>query len=104
MEDSFKKLLYVGVGLAATATEKVEKTVNELIEKGKVSDLEGKKIVEDFLEKSNTKKEEFDGKFKEFVEKLGYTKNSEVAELRKRIEELEAQVAKSAKKATAPTV
>ena len=98
MEDSFKKLLYVGVGLAATATEKVEKTVNDLIEKGKVSDSEGKKIVEEFLEKSNTKKEEFEERFQSFVEKLGYTKSNEVAELRKRIEELEAQLAKSAKK------
>ena len=57
MEDSFKKLLYAGVGLAATATEKFEKTVNDLVKKGKVTDSEGKKIVEEFLEKTNNKKE-----------------------------------------------
>ena len=99
MEDSFKKLLYAGVGLAATATEKFEKTVDELVKKGKVTDSEGKRIVEEFLDKTNTKKEEFDEKFKGFVEKLGYTKNSDVADLRKRIEELEAQLNKTAKKA-----
>ncbi|MDX2002258.1 MAG: phasin family protein [Chitinophagales bacterium] len=99
MEDTFKKLLYAGVGLAATATERFEKTVSELVEKGKVTDSEGKRIVEEFLEKTSTKKDEFDEKFKSFVEKLGYTKNSDVAELRSRIEELEAQLAKGAKKA-----
>ena len=98
MEDAFKKLLYAGVGLAATATEKLEKTVSDLVEKGKVTDSEGKRIVEEFLDKTSTKKEEFDEKFTSFVEKLGYTKNGDVSELRKKIEDLEAQLAKGAKK------
>lgn len=102
MENSFKKLFYAGVGLAATATEKFEQTLNELVEKGKVTDSEAKKFFEEFNEKTSSKREEFDEKFKAFVEKLGYTRNSDVEELRKRVEDLENQVSKSNKKAAAP--
>ena len=101
MENSFKKLFYAGVGLAATATEKFEETLNELVEKGKVTDSEAKKFFEEFQEKTSGKREEFDEKFKSFVEKLGYTRNSDVEELRKRVEELENQANKG-KKAAAP--
>lgn len=103
MEDAFKKLLYAGIGLAATATEKFEASVDELVAKGKVSDSEAKKLVEDFLDKTNTKKDDFEDKFKTFVEKIGYTSNNDVEELRKRVEELEAQLGKktSTKKETA---
>ena len=101
MEDAFKRLLYAGVGIAATATEKVEKTIDELVEKGKLSDNEGKKIIDDFLEKTETRREEFDDKFKGFVEKFGYTKKADVEDLRKRIDDLEAKL--TAKSGTAKT-
>jgi hypothetical protein len=42
-------------------------------------------------------------KDKSFVEKLGYTRNSDVEELRKRVEELENQANKASKKAAATT-
>ena len=99
MEDAFKKLLYAGIGLAATATEKFETTVDELVKKGKVTDTEAKKLVEEFLDKTETRKEDFEDRFKTFVEKLGYTRNSDVEELRQRVEELESQLGKG--KATA---
>ncbi len=102
MEDAFKRLLYAGVGIAASATEKVESTIDSLVEKGKLSDNEGKKIIDEFLEKSETRREEFDDKFKGFVEKFGYTKSGDLDELRKRVEELEAKlVAKSGAKTNA---
>ena len=93
MEDAFKRLLYAGVGIAASATEKVESTIDNLVEKGKLSDNEGKKIIDEFLEKSETRREEFDDKFKGFVEKFGYTKSADLDELRKRVEELESKLA-----------
>lgn len=102
MENSFKKLFYAGVGLAATATEKFEDTLNELVAKGKVTDSEAKKFFEEFNEKTASKREEFDEKFKAFVEKLGYTRNSDVEELRQRVEELE-KANKAASKKTAVT-
>lgn len=103
MEEAAKKLLYAGIGLATTVTENFNKTLEELVEKGKVSDSEAKKLVEEFLEKTETRKDEFDERWNNLVEKLGYTSNSEVEELRQRVEELEAQLGKksTSKKATA---
>lgn len=101
MEDTLKKLLYAGVGLAAEATEKFEKSLNELVDKGKLNDSEAKKKLDEFLSKTADKRKEFEGKFNEFVEKHGYSKNADVAELRKRVEDLESKLGLKKAKATA---
>lgn len=106
MEDALKKLLYAGVGLAATATEKIETTVDDLIEKGKISDKEGKKIVDDFIQTSDKKRDEFEGKFKkateEVVARFNYVKKTEFDALAKKVAKLEKELKKApAKKSTA---
>jgi len=68
MEETLKKLVYAGVGFAAQATEKIEETVNDLINKGKITDKEGKKIVDEFLKKSEKKKGSYESKFKKAIE------------------------------------
>ena len=68
MEETLKKLVYAGVGLAAQATERIEETVNDLVKKGKISDKEGKKIVDEFFQKTEKKKETYESKFKKAVE------------------------------------
>ncbi len=93
MEETLKKLVYAGVGLAAQATEKIEETVSELINKGKISDKEGKKIVDDFFKKSEKKKDSYESKFKKAIEdvttKFNYVKKSDFDALVKRIAKLE---------------
>lgn len=104
MEEALKKLVYAGVGLAAQATEKFEVAVNDLVKKGKLSDKEGKKIVDDFFKKTEKKKEEFESKFKstteEVVAKFNFAKQTDLDELSKRVAKLE-KAAKPAKKAPA---
>lgn len=104
MEETLKKLVYAGVGLAAQATEKFEVAVNDLVKKGKLSDKEGKKIVDDFFKKTEKKKEEFESEFKstteEVVAKFNFAKQTDLDELSKRIAKLE-KAAKPAKKAPA---
>ena len=103
MEDLFKKLLYAGVGLAAQTTDKFEKSLDDLVEKGKISDTEAKKIVDEVIEKTETTREDLESRFKTFTEKAGFGKKSEMEELKTRIEELEAQLAtagSTTKKAT----
>lgn len=101
MEETFKKLLYAGVGLAAEASEKFEKSINELVDKGKLNETEAKKNIDEFFSKTAERRKEFEGKFNEFVEKYGYSKNSDVQELRKRVEELESKLGVKKTKATA---
>jgi len=101
MEDLFKKLLYAGAGLAVTAKESLEKSIDELIEKGKLSDEEGKKFVENFFEKTAAKREEFEEKMTKVTEqiaaKLNYVKKTELEAMIKRLEELEAKMKEYAK-------
>ena len=93
METTFKKLLYAGVGLANQVTEKFEKQIDELVEKGKLSDSEAKKLIDDMISKTEERREDFDENFQKFVEKFGYTKAEDLAELRKKVEELETKLA-----------
>ena len=44
-----KNMVYAGVGLASMTSEKVKETIDELVEKGRISDTEGKRIVQDFF-------------------------------------------------------
>lgn len=97
METTFKKILYAGIGLASEASEKIEKRVNELAKKGETSDTEVKKIVDDFIKRTDETSKKVEKKFNEIAEKFGYAKNSEVAELRKKLETLETLAAEKNK-------
>jgi len=95
MQNEFKKFLYAGVDLAAAVSEKFQKSVTELVESGKISSTEGKKLVDEFLDKTEKRKEDFEAKFKELKEKVGITKKTEeeeLDELRKKVADLEAKV------------
>ena len=98
-DNLFKKVLYAGVGLASVTAEKIEETVDDLVGRWKISDSEGKKIVEDFFKNTEVKAAEFEGKLKEVVKnvvaKFDFLKREDVAGLRRRVEELEAELAKT---------
>lgn len=100
MEDAFKKFLYAGVDLAAEVSTKFEQSVKELIEKGKISDVEGKKMVDELFEKTEARKEEFEAKYNEIKEKVGIVKKTEeeiLADLKAKVADLESKIGKPAK-------
>jgi polyhydroxyalkanoate synthesis regulator phasin len=104
MEDAFKKFLYAGVDLAAEVSTKFEQSVKELIEKGKISDVEGKKMVDELFEKTEARKEEFEAKYAEIKEKVGLVKKTEeeiLADLKAKVADLESKIGKPAKAAKA---
>ena len=93
MEDLIKKVLYTGVGLVASATEKVQQSVNDLVDSDKISKDEGKKIVDSFVESTESKKNEFESRLKDMVEgvigKLDLVRKSDIEDLIKKVERLE---------------
>ena len=104
--DTLKNIIYAGVGLASTTSEKIKETINELVEKGKISDTEGKKIIDDFLNSTEDKRAEFENKLKKTGEKISerfdfLNKEKEVDSLKAKIEELEGQITKMKKKTSA---
>ncbi len=98
MEDLFKKVMYTGVGLVSTTAERIQTNIDELVKKGSLSEEEGKKVVDDLYENTESKKEEFEGKLKELVANavaaLNLPTKSDIDTLMSRIEELETKVKK----------
>ena len=96
-----KNFVYAGVGLASLKKDKVKETVEDLVEKGKISDTEGKKIIEDFFKSTESKKDDFESKLKSLGDsvssKFEFLKGNddEVEALKKKIEELEVKLAKA---------
>lgn len=107
MENPLKQFLYAGIGLASLTTEKVQSTLDELVEKGKISDSEAKKVAEDVIANLNGKREDFEDKLgdvvKNVAEKLNYVKREDYENLQKRVKDLESELAKSKTTKTAAT-
>ena len=102
MEDLVKKFIYTGVGFAAFAVDKVKETVDSLVKEDKISEEEGKKIVDEFLQNTETKKDEFESQLKMVVEKVvssfSFASNNEMEDIKARLEAIEAKQRTAAKK------
>lgn len=97
MEDLFKKFIYTGVGMVSSNAELLQKNIKELIKKGKLSEEEGRKVVNDLIDDTNNKREEFEERLKGLVDailnKLDLPSREEVNSLKARIAEIEAELA-----------
>ncbi len=94
----FKKLFYTGVGLTISTKEKLEKKINELVDKNKITAEEGKKIIDDFVADFDSKKENLEKELKTFVKKttesMKFAKKSDLDKLNKKLEEIESKLEK----------
>ena len=94
MKDLLKNLMYAGVGAAFFTREKLEEVGKELVEKGSLSIDEGKEFVDELLKKSDSAKEQLEQwinrRVEERVKKCHIASSDEIAELRAKVEELQA--------------
>lgn len=97
MEDLLKKFLYTGVGLVSTTAEKLQKAVDELVDKGKLSKDEGAKVVEDLKADTQTKRQEYEARLKSLIDNalsaFQFPSKTDMDSLVKRVEALEAKLA-----------
>ncbi len=93
MDDLLKKTIHKGVGMAYRALEHLEKTMDEWIGEGKISEEEGKKIVDSWKEDAAKWQENFESGVKTytkaFVDRINAPSREELEQLKQRIEELE---------------
>ena len=93
LEKLFKKAMYTSIGLLSVTKDKIKDTVDDLVSNEKISVKEGEKIMKDFWEKSESKKDKIEEDIKKSFDKLAnkfdYAKSDEVDKLKARIEELE---------------
>ena len=92
----FKRFLYTGVGLVATAAEQVQKQVSEAVERANVSEKEGERIVTDFIEDVRVQRDKVDGQWKDIIDKalerFEFTSYEEVESLKSRVQKLSEKV------------
>lgn len=69
MESLFRKLLNAGLGIASKTTRFADDVINDLIAKGKLSEDEGKKIINDFEREGEEQRKVFEKEMNEYIEK-----------------------------------
>ncbi|MEM1322623.1 MAG: phasin family protein [Bacteroidota bacterium] len=96
MEDLFKKVFYTGVGIVSNTTDTLKKGMEDLVNKGKISEEEGQKVVSSIEENLSEKKEEFEAMLNNAVgltmAKLNLPTADAINRLEKRIKSLEIKV------------
>lgn len=70
MDDLFKKFINTGVGFLSQGNKAVQKAIEKLVQESKISEQEGKKIVDDLLKSSETKRADLEKQFKTITEDL----------------------------------
>ena len=99
MKELLKNVVYAGVGAAFLTRDKVEELRGELVNKGKLSKDEGKEFVDELLKKSDAAKDQLDlwltRQVEDRVKQLNLATSDEVADLRRKIEELQVAINKT---------
>lgn len=104
MFDLIKKAMFTGIGMAAMTKEKVEEVAADFIQKGNLSEVEGRKLIDEMMKKSDESREEIKKQLEILVnnalEKVQVARMSQIDEinqalqiLKEKIELLENQVA-----------
>ena len=101
MIDLIKKAILTGVGIAALTKDKVEDLAKELIDKGKISEQEGEKLVKEMLnraeESRETLKSQTESLVKSSIAKMHLARIEDLEQLKAEVEQMRAEIAALAK-------
>ena len=93
MFETINKAFLIGVGLAATAGEKVEELAKELAEKGKLSEADARKLADNMMAKSAKARKDLQTQVEKWMEqslhKMHLPTKDDIASLKARIAKLE---------------
>ena len=96
-EQLLKNMAEAGLSLLAVAKEKIEKAVDDLMDKGKISSEEGSRVMGNFKEEAEKARENFEERAKNITEiilgKLDVPSRKDFKKLKKKVSKLEAAVA-----------
>ena len=95
-QDWIKQLLLVGVGTTSLVAEKLKEVSEEWVKEGKINPEQAKGFVDDLMNQIKSEQGNFEGQMerqmRNVLQDLGVPRQSEVDELRGRIDRLERQV------------
>lgn len=91
-----KQLLMVGVGTTSVVAEKIREVSDEWVKEGKINPEQAKGFVDDMMQQLKSEQGHFEAnmerQMRHMLQDLGVPRQSEVDELRGRIDRLERQV------------
>ena len=98
MFDLIKKTMLTGIGLALLAKDEVESLAKELVDKGKMSEKDGKQFLDDlsdrYEEVQNKLENMVEKTVKEFLKKTDIVTADELKALKKEIRDLKKAMSK----------
>ncbi len=98
MLELIKQSMLAGIGLVLKTKDEVEKLAKELIDKGKMSEKEGKNFLEAIREKSDDARNKLEKRVekivKEILKKVDVASRDELLALKKEIRELKKAISK----------
>ncbi|MCK4653338.1 MAG: phasin family protein [Candidatus Cloacimonetes bacterium] len=93
MFDLLKKTMLTGIGIASMTKDKIEELGKKISKESKLTEEEGKKMVNDLLKQSEKAREDLEAQVQKFVkialEKLDIPTREDFNRLEKRIKKLE---------------
>lgn len=96
MMDLFRKAVLAGIGIASLTMEKVEELSNDLIDKGKLSEQEGEKFLQEMQKRAEESREALKQQTDRLVEsaigRMQLTKVSDLEKLQAEIEGLRREI------------
>lgn len=96
MEDVLKRFIYTGVGLLSLTTSKIKDTITDLVSNRKLTEEEGRKIMEDFARMAKDHTNDFEEQIQALSSKYGmdfaFSAESEIAMLKERVAALESRL------------
>jgi polyhydroxyalkanoate synthesis regulator phasin len=96
MVDLIKKAFYTGLGLAVLTKEKAEEMIKDISQQAKLSEHEGKELMDSLMKQSDQARQDFQSRVDEavlaVVKRLHLATRDEVEGLRAQVEELSAKV------------
>jgi polyhydroxyalkanoate synthesis regulator phasin len=96
MVDLIKKAFYTGIGLAVLTKDKAEEMIKDIAQQAKLSEHEGKELMDTLMKQSDQARQDFQSKLDEsvlaVVKRLHLATKDELESLRAKVEELSAKV------------
>ncbi|SNR61836.1 MULTISPECIES: phasin family protein [Hymenobacter] len=89
MEDLFKKFINAGVGFVSLTNDRVQSTIDKLVQESKLSESEGAKIMDELKKNTDSKRKELEKQFQGLASRLmkgaGVASNDDVEELKRTV-------------------
>lgn len=102
MKEILKNVVLAGIGAAFLTKEKVEELQKDLIEKGKMTQDEGRQFVDELVKKAEMTKDQLElwvnKKVEDRLKQLNLVTKDEFKELERKIEELQVALNKETEK------